>query len=246
MKRMAKRTLVTLLALALLSGALLPGALASERRLTANGAARLTTYVGLKTQLTIRDKDSDRQDPGDYRWKSSRTSVAAVNSKGIVTAKSTGSTTITATNIYDARERFQIAVRVGRNRVAINISRPPASAVKYKKWDVFMKRLEAVSPTRVDVEYYLVCNYPGNWRVTRVKSLKDRIRAYTVSTGELFAIVVNGDASGVKGFAQRWGKSVQTITVTYTGGAVAFTNLKLSGYNYRYYPEGAVAHTVRQ
>lgn len=246
MKSVVKRTLVTLLALMLLSSAMLPAALASGSRLTANGAARLTTYVGLKTQLAIKDDYGDKQDPGDYRWKSSRTSVATVSSRGLVTAKATGSTTITATNKYDAYDKTQIVVTVARNKVAINISQPTPSAARYKKWDVFLKGLEVVSPTVVDVEYYLVCNYPSNWRATRLKSMKDNIRAYTVYSGELVATVVNGDGSRVKGFTQRWGKSVQTITVTYRGSAVAFTNLKLSSYNYRFNPKGVLTRTVRQ
>ena len=245
MKRMVKRSLVMLLALMLLVSAVLPVALAAESRLAANGSAKLTTYVGLRTQLTIKDKYGDKQDPSDYNWRSSRASVASVSSSGIVTANATGSATITATNRYDSYDKAQIVVKVTRNRVAINISRPSTSAVKYKSWDVFLKGLEVVSPTRVDVEYYLVCNYPSNWRATRLKSMKDNIRAFDRSSGELVATVVNGYGSTVRGFKQRWGKSVQAITITYKGSAVAETNVKLSSFDYRYYPEGVLTRSVR-
>lgn len=243
MKSMAKRTLVTLLALMLLASAILPAALAAESRLAANGS--MTTYVGLKTQLTIKDKYGYKRDPGDYYWRSSRSSVASVNSSGIVTAKSRGSTTITATNRYDSGDVAKMVVTVARNRVAINISKPSASAVPYKSWDVMLKGLEIVSPTRVDVEYYLVCNYPSNWRATRLKSMKDNIRAISRTSGEVVATIVNGYGSTVRGFTQRWGKSVQSITITYKGSAVDTTNIRLGSYDYRYYPEGVLTRSVR-
>ena len=229
-----------MLAVLLAGSVMVPAAMAAEDRIVSNGTTYKTTYVGMKSSWTVYERYGDAMDPEDYRWKSSNKSVATVNSSGVVTAKKTGKTTITATNRYDSSDKTKMVLTVKANKANIRTSKPSASAVSYKGWDVFLKSVNIVSPTRVDVEYYLVCNYPSSWKAVKLKSMKDYIRAYDKSSDSYVTTIVDGYGSTVYNFNPRKGRSVQTIKITYKGSAVFDTNVRLSKYNYYYYPEGVL------
>lgn len=244
MKNTMKRRLTVMLALVMLGAIVLPTALASGGKLTPNATNRMTTYVGLKTALTVYDAYGYENDPSDYKWTSSKPSVVSVNSSGVITAKKKGSATITATNWYDRYDKVKAVVTVKDNKVTMSNTRPAPGSWRYKTWGLQMKSIQIVTPTKVNVEYYLVANYPSNWRVSKLVSMKDIIRAYDKSTDGYVSTVVNGYGSTVAGFTPMWGKSVQVIRITYTGGPVSDTNLKLSKYNYTSDPEGVIKRSI--
>lgn len=244
MKNTLKRMLIAMLALAMLGTVVLPTALASSGKLVSNATSKMTTYVGLKTALSVYDAYGYQKDSGNYRWKSSKSSVVSVDNKGVITAKKTGSATITATNRYNSRDKVKAVVTVKANKVTMSNSRPTPSSWRYKTWGLQMKSVQIVTPTKVNVEYYLVSNYPSNWRISRLKSLKDYIRTYNKSTGYYVSTVINGYGSTVTGFTPKWGRSVQVIRITYNGAPVYDTNLRLSNYNYTSDPQGVITRTV--
>lgn len=244
MKNIMKRVMVTMLALMLVGGMLLPAALASENRIVAN-SSRITTYVGMRTQLVVTDKYGNQKSVTDYRWKSSRKTVATVNSSGVVTARKTGSTTITATNKYNSRDKLQVVIKVNRNKHTNSISKPSPSSANYKSWTLYLKSIEIVSPSKVCVEYYMVVNYPSNWRVTKLNSLRDYIRAINRNTDAYVTTVIDGYGSTVSGLRSRSGRFVQTIKITFPGSAIYDTDLRLANYRYNYYPQGELTYRAR-
>lgn len=243
MKHAINRVLAVLLAL-LLAGATLSAAMA-EGNVVANATKKVTTYVGMQTKLTIKDRYGDPVSPSRYSWKSNKKAVATVTSKGVVTAVKSGTATITATSKSNSSNKFKVTFTVKKNKSITDTNWPSATSVKYQTWDLFLRNLEVVSPTRVDAEYYMVCNYPSNWQVTKFKSLRDRIRVVNRSSDAELGVLVDGYASTVYNFRHLSGRSVQVIKVSYKGSAVADTNFRLNNYKYWYYPEGIITRTVR-
>ena len=244
MKNNMKRILITVLALLLVGGAVLPTALAEGTAITAN-ASRITTYVGLHTQLVVTDRYGYQRAASDYKWKSSKSSVVSVNSSGVMTAKKKGSATITATNRHNSRDKYQVVIKVSDNKFKNNISKPSVSIVPYKNWAVKLKAMEVLSPSKVCVEYYLAINFPSNWQVNKLNSMRDLIRAYYPSNGAYAATVIDGYGKTVSGLKRTKGRSVQTVKITYTGSAVKSTNLRLAGFSYLYNPQGNLNYKVR-
>jgi len=244
MKNTMWRIPIVLLVLVMLGTIVLPAALASDGKLVSNAPSRMTTYVGLKTVLTVYDAYGNTKDSSDYRWTSSKSSVVSVTSGGVITAKKKGSATITATNKYNRYDKVKAVVTVKNNMVTMSNSRPTPDSWRYKTWGVQLKSIQIVTPTKVNAEYYLVANFPSNWRVSKLKSMKDNIRAYNKSTDGYVSTVVNGYGSTVAGFTPMRGRSVQVIKITYTGAPVYDTNLRLSKYNYTSDPEGVITRTI--
>jgi len=244
MKNTMKRMLIVMLALVMLGAIALPTALASDGKLVSNATSKMTTYVGLRTVLKVYDKYGYAQDSSDYKWTSSKPSVVSVTSSGVITGKKKGTATITATNRYNKYDKVKAVVTVKNNKVTMRNSRPAPSSWPYKTWGLQMKSIQIVTPTKVNVEYYLVANYPSNWRVSKLKSLRDNIRSYNKSTDSYVSTVVNGYGSTVTGFTPMWGRSVQTIKITFNGAPVYDTNLRLSKYNYTSDPEGVITRTI--
>lgn len=242
MRHTINRVLAVLLAL-LLAGAMLSAAMA-EGNVVANATKKVTTYVGMQTKLTIKDRYGDPVSPTKYSWKSSKKAVATVTSKGVVTAVKSGTATITATSKSNSSNKFKVTFTVKKNQSNPNTNWPSATSVQYETWDVFLRGLEVVSPTRVDAEYFMVCNFPSNWQVTKFKSLKDRIRVINRSTDAEVGVLVDGYASTVYNFKHLSGRFVQVIKVAYKGSAVGNTNFRLNNYKYKYYPEGVITRTI--
>ena len=241
MKHVLGRALLVMMVILLAVGSIAPAALAAESMVASsaddgsvisNATNTLTMYVGMKDQLTIK-RDGVKQSPTLYKWKSSKSSVVSVNKYGNITAKKAGTAIIYATRKSDGSQ-LSLKVTVKRNKVDNINSRPSASVVEYKNIGVRLKSVEILSGSRILVEYYLMCNFPSNWTLTKIKSLQDAINLFNRSTGKFEKTIVGDDrqvwATSIKGFTARGGKFVQVIKVTFTGSRVHGSNVILSNY----------------
>jgi len=240
MKIIWKRLLLIVMVFILAGSVVLPGAMASKTRLISNGKS-IITYIGMRTQLTITDGDSNDIDVRNYSWMSSKPAVASVNGRGIITAKKVGTTTITATNIYDTSERLKLKVTVHRNRYWTDVPYPSKTSASYKNWRFVMRSIEVTKPTEVVVEYYLVVNFPKKWRATKLSNVYDNIDAYD-EDGTHVSKLLNGRASKISGFRSQYGQFVQTVKVTFNGSRVENTNMRISGYDFDCYARGTITY----
>lgn len=232
MKRIMRQMLLTLLVVMMAASIALPAAMALEEKPVANGTPSVSLYAGMKDTLQV-TRNGVTQSNTKYKWKSSKSSVVSVTQKGVITAKKAGSATITATRKSDGG-KCSIKVKVKRNKVDKINSKPAASAAPYKSAAIALKSVEIVSPTKVVVEYYVVCNYPSSWKASRIESISDAINLHNRYTGALEKTIVGGyyqvTSKKVSGFKARKGKSVQVVKVTYSGSQVDCANIKLSDY----------------
>lgn len=226
MKMALKRMLIAMLALAVLGSVMLPAALAAEEPV----ANAKVLYVGMKETLKLYDDYGDALSAGQYKWTSSKSSVASVTSKGVVTARKAGSATITATNKSNKSDKHTFKVTVRKNKVDKLISKPSPSLVNYKSFACGLKSLEIVSPTKVVAEYYVVFNFPSNWKALKIVYVNDTISAYDKTSQLLFNKIASGQTKKMSGFKSCKGKGVRTVKATFTGKMVEYTNLQLSKY----------------
>ena len=230
MKNIMRRLLVVMLALMLAGSVMLPAAMATEVTVMRNATNSMTLYVGMRDQLVVTDTSGNPMSASQFRWKSNKSAVVSVNSSGAITAKKAGSATITATNKSNSRNKVTMKVTVKRNKASSIYTKPSASAAPYQNWIIRLKSVEIVSPTQVVAEYYVAFNFPSSWRATKFNYVNDALGAYYRSTGALYQAIARGNSKKISGFKARGGAFVQTIKVTYSGGMVEFTNLRLKDF----------------
>lgn len=228
MKGIMKRLLVMMLALMLLTSIALPAAMAETKS--------ASVYAGMKTTLVVYNKTTGVQESSSaYKWSSSNSKVASVTSSGVVTGKKAGTATITATSKSNSKIKVKTKIKVLKNKVSNISAKPSKSAASYKNFIVRLKSVEIVSPTRVDVEYYVAINFPGGWKARKIIYMSDAINLYDKSTGAFAKTIVGGTyqvtSKKISGFKARKGSSVQVIKVTYSGSQVHCADILLSNYN---------------
>jgi len=226
MKHTMKRILVIMLTLLLVGSVMLPAAFA-EDKIVSNGSTSI--YAGTRSQLYV-TRNGIRQSASSYRWSSSNKKVVSVSSSGVITGQKAGSAYVYATRKSNSRERCSILVSVRRNKVDYINYTPSVYSVSYRSWKPVLKSVEIVSPKKVVVEYYIVCNFPSSWWPTRINYFTGGISAYNRSTGYRYSSIVSGKCTSITTPRQYRGGSVQTVKATYTGYLVDNTNLILSNY----------------
>ena len=233
MRKTLKRMLLMVLALTMLGSIMLPAAMAAEQQQPVSNASSMSVYAGMKDTLVVK-RNGIVQSASLYKWKSSNSSVCSVNSNGVITGMKAGTATITATRKSNSKEKCSIKVTVKRNKVDNIYSKPSATVAPYRNFIMRLKSVEIVSPTKVAVEYYLACNFPSNWKATKVNYVEDGILLYNRSTGLREKVIVGDDyqvrSTAISGFKTKKGKAVQTIKVTYTGSKVHCAGIRLSDY----------------
>ena len=238
MKTIMKRALVALMVLMVMTGAVLPAALAAETNAVSN-VKTVSIYCGTKSVVVLYNSAGEVLNNSDFRWKSSNSKVVSVDSSGVVWGKkANASATITATNKHNSKNKVSIKYKVKKNKVDNLQSRPSSSAVAYGNWGLFTKSIEIASTNQVIVEYYLVCNFPSNWKCNKLHYITDYIDIYDRATQGYFSWLVSGRAAKISGFKKYWGRSVQVIKVTYSGARVGTTNIKATDWAYRVNPQG--------
>lgn len=242
MKHVFGRALLVMVVILLAVGGIAPAALASEK-LAVSGAANgpvvsnytnsMTMYVGMKDKLVV-TREGVKQSASLYRWTSTNYSIVSVTSSGTITAKKAGTAVIYVTRKSDGSQ-LSMKVTVKRNKVNNLKPKPSVSAVNYKSIGVRMKSVEVLSASKVAVEYYLICNFPSSWTLTKIKGLQDAINLFNPSTGEFVKTIVGDEyqlwASSISGFSARRGRFVQVIRVIFSGSRVNAGNIKLLNYN---------------
>lgn len=131
-RSMLYRLLALILCLTML--AMLPARIAPTAGARAAGKVKLsktkaTLYVGQTLQLKLNNAK------GKVAWKSGKKSVAAVTSKGKVTAKKKGKATITATN-GNKKYTCKVTVKAGLTMDSTSVSVPTEgkATFKFKQW----------------------------------------------------------------------------------------------------------------
>lgn len=160
MKKNFFKKLAFVLALALVVTSIAPAAATTAAAAKAPAwsnvtSSKKTIYVGKKFDINIKNKPSAKS---TYKWTSSKTSVATVNSKGVVTAKKVGTTTITCV-IKNAKtgkttKTLKATVTVKENATAVAISNPVAEVAVGEKVYDFNRTLTKKSAT--DKTYWVL------------------------------------------------------------------------------------------
>ncbi len=76
----------------------------------------LTVYPGNKAKVDIASENGTLIRGGDFTWRTNKSSVATVDSKGIVTGKAVGTCTVSATS---GSYKFECQVEVSRTRIPV-------------------------------------------------------------------------------------------------------------------------------
>lgn len=245
MKKVLKQVVLTMMVLLLALGAVAPAALATEAQMESNAAVVLSIYSGCQGTLYI-TISGVKQNPGLFKWSSSNSNVAVVNSNGVVTGRKSGYATIYAKRKSNGAT-FSGVVKVKRNKVDNLTSRRSATAAPYQKVSFGLKSVEITSPNTVAVEYYLYCNFPRNWQLKKITAVQDAINLFNRSTGKLVKTIV-GDAYQLKttkisGFRPHRGQSVQVIKATFSGSRVSSGGINLNQYHIRNSGNATVSYT---
>ena len=101
-----------------------------------------------KNGVVVGSKNSkDGIKSGELKYKSSNTSIATVNAKGVVTVKKKGKCKITVTSIYDSQVKGTLSLTVskGKQKAKITLKEKKASIVVGKTTTVKVKSFKGIS-----------------------------------------------------------------------------------------------------
>ena len=101
-----------------------------------------------KNGVVVGSKNSkDGIKSGELKYKSSNTSIATVNAKGVVTVKKKGKCKITVTSIYDSQVKgiLSLTVSKGKQKAKITLKEKKASIVVGKTTTIKVKSFKGIS-----------------------------------------------------------------------------------------------------
>ena len=101
-----------------------------------------------KNGVVVGSKNSkDGIKSGELKYKSSNTSIATVNAKGVVTVKKKGKCKITVTSIYDSKVKgtLSLIVSKGKQKAKITLKEKKASIVVGKTTTIKVKSFKGIS-----------------------------------------------------------------------------------------------------
>ena len=101
-----------------------------------------------KNGVVVGSKNSkDGIKSGELKYKSSNTSIATVNAKGVVTVKKKGKCKITVTSIYDSKVKGTLSLTVskGKQKAKITLKEKKASIVVGKTTTIKVKSFKGIS-----------------------------------------------------------------------------------------------------
>lgn len=101
-----------------------------------------------KNGVVVGSKNSkDGIKSGELKYKSSNTSIATVNAKGVVTVKKKGKCKITVTSIYDSQVKgiLRLTVSKGKQKAKITLKEKKASIVVGKTTTIKVKSFKGIS-----------------------------------------------------------------------------------------------------
>ena len=101
-----------------------------------------------KNGVVVGSKNSkDGIKSGELKYKSSNTSIAPVNAKGVVTVKKKGKCKITVTSIYDSKVKGTLSLTVskGKQKAKITLKEKKASIVVGKTTTIKVKSFKGIS-----------------------------------------------------------------------------------------------------
>ena len=105
-----------------------------------------------KNGVVVGSKNSkDGIKSGELKYKSSNTSIATVNAKGVVTVKKKGKCKITVTSIYDSKVKGTLSLTVskGKQKAKITLKEKKASIVVGKTTTIKVKSFKGISNKNV-------------------------------------------------------------------------------------------------
>ena len=105
-----------------------------------------------KNGVVVGSKNSkDGIKSGELKYKSSNTSIATVNAKGVVTVKKKGKCKITVTSIYDSQVKGTLSLTVskGKQKAKITLKEKKASIVVGKTTTIKVKSFKGISNKNV-------------------------------------------------------------------------------------------------
>jgi len=235
MNRTLKKVLWLTLTLAILLATMLPALGTAEAISTESSAGgikfsrkTLILYVGERYDMPsflLPKKAGATLDTSRITWKSSKSSVVTISKKsGLAIGMKPGTATITATT--KSKKKATIKLIVKRNKIdKIYGGKPSLSYASYRDYELLLKSVEITKPDTVVCEYYLVFNYPRNYKSTYFSRFDATISAYDTYY-ESTETIVDGSPSGTVRVSCR-GQQVKVFKVTFRGGSVYHTDIAL-------------------
>lgn len=184
-------------------------------------------YVGLKKDirgfLTAKPY-VEAFDIKSVKWSSSDEDVAKVNKNGVVTAYGKGSATITAKTKNGKTAKLKFTAK--SNKLKDINDKPNPTYVYVNNYYLYLKSVEILSPRKVELEYYVVFNYPASYSADKFNYIDTIITYYDPYTGTRKTLV-NGRVKNVDVDLEGL-FCVKKFKVTYSGKSVANTDVKIS------------------
>lgn len=181
----------------------------TEENMLLNRTTAITTYKGQKTTLVpvyiyqngkLMGCGKNCVSYKTLKYKSSKSSVASVNKKGVITPKKNGTATITVSSVYNSKVKGTIEVTVTTKAKAVKAAKKESKKAKFV--------LEASNQKTCDTAWM----YPGEYMTLSMKyskNMKNKRLKWKSSDKSIATVNKNGVVTTKK-------KGAVTITATST------------------------------
>lgn len=181
----------------------------TEENMLLNRTTAITTYKGQKTTLVpvyiyqngkLMGSGKNCVSYKKLKYKSSKSSVASVNKKGVITPKKNGTATITVSSVYNSKVKGTIEVTVTTKAKAVKAAKKESKKAKFV--------LEASNQKTCDTAWM----YPGEYMTLSMKyskNMKNKKLKWKSSDKSIATVNKNGVVTTKK-------KGSVTITATST------------------------------
>lgn len=181
----------------------------TEENMLLNRTTAVTTYKGQKTTLVpvyiyqngkLMGSGKNCVSYKKLKYKSSKSSVASVNKKGVITPKKNGTATITVSSVYNSKVKGTIEVTVTTKAKAVKAAKKESKKAKFV--------LEASNQKTCDTAWM----YPGEYMTLSMKyskNMKNKRLKWKSSDKSIATVNKNGVVTTKK-------KGSVTITATST------------------------------